>query len=95
MGRTNLTRASKTNIRGIIGIIESGSKKVFGIVELFHCIELDLRLFNEWRSRHRIQYDFKELPYKKSYAWCLTNIKRFDEPIPYEHKQGCVIWVNI
>lgn len=88
-------RASKTNIRGEIGIIKSGTKKVFGTVNLFHCVEIDERLFLKWANKHKVDCKFKDLPYKKPYAWCFTNIIKYKEPVAYEHKQGCVIWVNI
>ena len=29
------------------------------------------------------------------YGWKLENPKRFNEPIDYEHKLGCVKWVNL
>ncbi|NYC91934.1 hypothetical protein B0I49_005584, partial [Clostridium beijerinckii] len=35
------------------------------------------------------------IPYKKLYGWILENPIIYNEPIPYEHKQGCVIWVNL
>ncbi len=40
-------RGSRTKIRGEIGIIKSGSKKVFGTVELMDCVELDEKLFDD------------------------------------------------
>ena len=88
-------RGKKTNIRGKIGIIKSGSKKVFGTVELFHCVELNKENFEIWKDRHKVDCKFEDLSYKRSYAWFLTKVKKFDKAIPYNHKKGCVIWVNI
>ena len=95
--KTIEVRGSKTNIRGNIGIIESGSKNVFGTAELFHCVELDKYNFELWKDRHKLNIKFYELLkiYPKPYAWCLTNIKKFNDPVSYEHNQGCVIWVNL
>ena len=95
--KTIEVRGSKTSIRGEIGIIKSGSKQVYGTATLFHCAELGESEFNNWKERHKLNISYEDLLkiYPKPYAWCLTNIKKFDTPIPYEHKQGCVIWVNI
>lgn len=90
-------RANKTNIRGVIGIIKSGSKKVYGTAELFHCTELTKENFKIWKDRHRLDITYGQLLtiYPKPYAWCLTKINKFNSPMKYEHKQGCVVWVNI
>ena len=95
--KTIEVRGSKTNIRGEIGIIESGSKKVFGTIELFHCAELTESNFELWGDRHKLDISYEELLkiYPKPYAWCLKEVKRYDDPVPYEHKRGCVVWVNL
>jgi hypothetical protein len=95
--KTIEVRGSKTNIRGEISIIKSGSKQIYGTVELFHCVELNKRNFEIWKDRHKLEISYDELLkiYPKPYAWCFTNIRKFGLPIEYEHKQGCVIWVNI
>jgi len=88
-------RGSKTNIRGKIGIIKSGSKKVYGTVELVDCIKLDKNLYKLLRDKHKVDCPFDKLPYKEPYGWCFKNAKPFKNPITYKHKQGCVIWVNL
>lgn len=95
--KTIEVRGNKTNIRGTIGIIESGSKKVFGTAELFHCTEFTKEKFEIWRNEHKLDITYIELLkiYPKPWAWCFTDIKKYDEPKTYKHKQGCVIWVNI
>ena len=96
--KTVEVRGSKTNIRGEIGIIKSGTKKVYGTVELFSCIKLEKRQFEgAWKERHKIDISWEELLkiYPTPYAWCLKDVKVYDKPIPYDHKKGCVIWVNI
>lgn len=88
-------RGSRTNIRGKIGIIKSGSKKVYGTVELIDCVALDEELYEAWKNKHHVPYSFQALPYQKPYAWCLANANPYSNPIEYTHKQGCVIWVNL
>lgn len=96
--KTVEVRGSNTKIRGKIGIIKSGSKQVYGTANLFDCIEMDELTFNSvYRKCHRLDISYDELLkiYPRPYAWCLKDVKKFDSPIPYEHKLGCVIWVNI
>lgn len=90
-------RGNKTKIRGTIGIIESGSKKVFGTAELFHCTELTKDKFEILANGHKLDITYEELIniYPKPWAWCFKDVIEFDEPKPYKHKRGCMIWVNI
>lgn len=90
-------RGKRTNNRGTIGIIKSGTKKIFGTVELIHCEELTKRTFDLWKNEHKLDISYDELLniYSKPYAWFLCEAKRYDSPINYNHKQGCITWVNI
>jgi predicted transcriptional regulator len=95
--KTIEVRGSYANIRGTIGIIKSGSKKVFGTVELTDCIELTKHNFDILQNKHKLDITYDELLkiYPKPYGWCLTKVTKYDSPIDYKHKQGCVIWVNL
>lgn len=88
-------RSSNTLIRGAIGLVKSGSKMVYGTVELVDSIPLDKSTYNYYKSWHKVDLPYEQLPYKKTYGWILSNPIKFDKPIPYNHKQGCVIWVNL
>ena len=87
-------RGCNTNIRGTIALIKSGSKKVYGEVNLVDCIELDINSYNQYC--HEL-YGIKkgELPYKRTYAWVLENPKIYDTPRDYIHPKGAIIWVNL
>jgi predicted transcriptional regulator len=95
--KTIEVRGRKTNIRGTIGIIKSGSKKVYGTSELFDCAELTNENFDLWKDRHKLEITYEQLLeiYPKPYAWCLRKIDKFEDPIDYTHKNGCVVWTNI
>lgn len=95
--KTIEVRGSKTNIYGEIGIIESGSKKVFGTVYLYHCMKIDKHFFELMKDSHKLKMTYEELLeiYPKPYAWCFEDAERYDVPVSYNHKQGCVIWVNL
>ena len=89
-------RGSNTNKRGIIGIAESGTGKVYGEVELIDSTPLDLKGFFIGQKWHKLDIAWTELwtRYKTPYAWELRNAKRYDEPKPYNHPKGAVIWVK-
>lgn len=88
-------RGSNTRIRGTIGIIQSGTGKVFGTVELVDSIPLNEVAFNQMKPQHQVFCSRQEIPYPKLYGWKLENPIRYKNPIPYTHKQGCVTWVNL
>ncbi|PLS18982.1 hypothetical protein CVD28_00850 [Bacillus sp. M6-12] len=89
-------RGSNAKIRGEIALIQSGTGKVFGTVELIESKELSLEQYQSSEAFHCIPEEMtKVAPYKKIHAWVLQNPKRFHEPIPYQHPQGAVIWVNL
>lgn len=88
-------RGSKTNIRGRIRLIESGSGLILGEVDLIDCIgplkEKDLQ-DNFDKTQYQIKNGF--FKYKNTYALVLSNVSKYKEPIPYKHPQGAIIWVN-
>jgi len=87
-------RGSKTNIRGRIALIRSGSGTIVGYCDLVGCVgPLDLEEYRQHADRHCNPAD--KLPYQKTYAWVLANVKSLDGPIPYRHKQGSIIWVRL
>lgn len=88
-------RSNNTNIRGVIGIIISGTSKVWGIAELTDSFLIQDENFEKFKDEHLIDCKREEIPYKMIYGWKLENPKRFNEPIDYEHKLGCVKWVNL
>lgn len=93
--KTMELRSSKTNIRGKIGIIKNGSKQVYGTVELIDCVKLDSDLYYKNKKRHCVEETYDKIPYKNLYGWILKYPIKFNKPIPYNHKQGCIIWVNL
>lgn len=95
--KTMEVRGNNTKIRGTIGVIMSGTKKVFGTVELIDSEELTREKFNRWKDKHKLDISYDELLeiYPRPYAWHLSEATKYDVPISYEHKQGCVVWVNL
>jgi hypothetical protein len=87
-------RGSATNIRGVIALIQSGTKMVYGTVELYNSILLNREEYELNQAKHKVPLDIR-LPYLKVYAWEFRNAKRYYKPKPYIHPQGAVIWVNL
>ena len=88
-------RSSKTNIRGKICLIKSGSGKIFGEAELIDCIKLTEELYNSNLDKHCIDFDYAEVGYKSPYSWVIKNPIKYKEPKPYKHPNGAVIWVKL
>lgn len=93
-------RGSRTNVRGKIAIIKSGTKKIYGYANLIDCIGA-LSADVVWaESRKHLIYDaiFKhemEMPYRNTYAWVLENPVKLKSAKSYDHPQGAIIWVNL
>ena len=87
-------RGSRTNVRGMIELIQSGSGLVVGSVEIVDCIELSKEFYSSSFEKHHIQ-NTDNFPYKKTFAWVLKNPKRYDKPRTYKHPMGAIIWVNL
>jgi hypothetical protein len=89
-------RGSNTKIRGEIALIKSGTGTILGTVDLVDSKPLTLEEYQESEAYHRISKESTfQAPYKKIHAWVLKNPVLFEDPIPYEHPQGAVIWVNL
>lgn len=90
-------RGSRTNMRGSIALIKSGSGKVFGTAELVDCIgPLKLSQFRANSRKIGIRNSVTKRPYgNKTFAWILENIRELTVPVPYHHPNGAVIWVKL
>lgn len=89
-------RGSNTSIRGRIALIKSGTGKIFGSIELIDSVRLSIDDFLDSTDKHCISVDdFSKMPYPKTHAWVVSNPVIFTKPIPYNHPQGAVIWVNL
>jgi hypothetical protein len=89
-------RGSNTKIRGKIALIQSGTGLIMGTAELVGSKRLSPEEYIQSYSYHCIpDTDRTPLPYKNIFAWILSNPTRLQHPIPYKHKRGAVIWVNV
>lgn len=91
-------RRSSTNIRGLLGVAASGTGLVLGSMEVVECHgPFQPDELGERFSKHRVPEEWL-VDYagpKGLYAWEMRNAVRFDNPTPYRHPPGAVIWVKL
>jgi hypothetical protein len=90
-------RSSRINIRGPIALIRKGSGAIIGTCRLVDVKgPLTPAEFSRNEARHRVpQTWLAENRYEKIYAWVLQDAKPLPIPIPYNHPNGAVIWVDL
>jgi len=91
-------RSTATKIRGKIGLVMSGSGKIYGSANLVDCIG-PLSPDDKLKSQHLHQISPERLLLpevaKYKYAWVLQDVEKFPIPRAYAHPSGAVIWVNL
>jgi ASCH domain len=85
---------SRTKVRGLIALIQSGTGTVVGTCELMG-VKGPLSLAELRRSTARHRVPLKRLPYPRTYAWVLRGARRLPKSVRYDHPSGAVIWVNL
>lgn len=90
-------RSTVTKVRGHIALIEKGSGRVVGVAELVDVkgpFTADEMAANE--ASHQIPPEiYRGSDYKWHYAWVLENAMALPSAVPYKHKSGAVIWVQL
>lgn len=87
-------RSKPTNIRGRIGLIEQGTGLIVGECELVRSGE-SINNFNHGYGQHLHKINDLSLLEKWHYPWVLSDVKKYEKPIPYTHPKGAVVWVKI
>lgn len=88
-------RSTNTKIRGWVGVVEKGTGTVVGILYV-HDTKVNLsksELISNF-DKHCVDYEEKPELIKWNNAWMVKDAVRIS-PVPYEHKKGAVIWVNV
>lgn len=86
-------RSKRTYIRGRILLIESGSGHIMGEAILIGCPSSPIPIGIYHFDKHKVED--VELLKKWCYPWILSDVKRYENPIPYKHPKGAVVWVSI
>jgi len=87
-------RSRRTNIRGVIGLIQKGSGLIVGDCEIVDCYDnLSFQQLTEAADKHCIT----DNPLLEIWpiAWVIRRAHRWSHPKPYKHPLGAVSWVKI
>lgn len=94
--KTIEVRGSKTNIRGKIALIESGTGHVIGTCQVDDSINIaehgnisEIVMKSCVDEKRLLEY------YKKPNGWVLSNAKRLETPVKYKHPMGAIIWITL
>lgn len=88
-------RTTRTNVRGTIGLIKAGTGFIQGSVELNDSLDaIPEKEYYQHIGKHHIRR-LPDAAQKWEYPWVMKNPIRFEEPIPYSHPSGAVIWVRM
>ncbi len=91
-------RTSATKIRGPVALIAAGSGQIIGVANLsdvkgpFSHAQM---AFNQVRHRIPAEEIGKGEGARWNTAWVMTEARRLEKPIPYDHPSGAVIWVAL
>ena len=90
-------RGSRTNIRGTIGLIRSGSSEVVGVCDVVDCIgPLTEKQFRANARKAGMKSSEAEIGhYNRTFAWVLANPRSLKLPVLYKNPSGAVIWVKL
>ncbi len=90
-------RSERTALRGPIALIEKGSGLVVGTATLSDSLPpLSPEDMGACRTNHRIPAEISgEVGFKWFTPWVLTEVRRLARPVPYVHRSGAVIWVEL
>lgn len=89
-------RSQATSHRGWFGLIRKGSAQVIGLAKLTECgLPLTPDEMIVSHNHHRIPESMIRSGAVSRWVipWKLGDVRRLDQPIPYEHKSGAVTWV--
>jgi hypothetical protein len=87
-------RSTKTNICEKIGLIEQGTGLIVGECWLTGSRPAIETIEAAFLTKHLHGVEDLSLLERWKYPWGIDEAKRFEQPIPYRHPKGAVIWVK-
>ena len=90
-------RNRPSDVRGPVAILEGGTCQVVGVMEIVDCIgPLDAKALRLAARRGLILpeeiHDADQVP---QYAWVVGSAHALEDPLPYRHPRGAVVWVKL
>jgi hypothetical protein len=92
--KTAEIRSRRTNIRGPVALIQSGSGMVVGTCCIIDSIG-PMTLKERRAIARRAGYRLGSIPAPGSHAWILKDARRLKKAVPYTHPNGAIIWVKL
>ena len=90
-------RSTNTQVRERVGIALVGTKTVIGDVRVVDSREVSRDELREYQDLHRVTPESIERMFsvkKKCFAWILELPREYPNPVPYEHPQGAIVWIQ-
>lgn len=90
-------RSQKVKRRGPFALIEKGTGTVVGLANLTDVQgPFSPEQLAEHQDQHRVPATiYRATDYKWNYAWVLQDVQALPSPVPYQHKNGAVTWVEL
>lgn len=89
-------RSRHTTMRGRIALIRKGAGQVVGVADLVDSFgPLDAIAWRAHQPRHRIPLEQQQATANWDIAWVLESVRPLIRPVPYDHPNGAVVWVNL
>ena len=88
-------RSAETHVRGRVGIIQTGTGLIIGEATLVDCLEPVKTMTQAKATQDKHRVEDLSLLRKWSVPWLLKDAELYDEPIPYDHPRGAVVWVKL
>jgi hypothetical protein len=95
--KTWALRGSRTNTRGRVALARARSGLIVGTCQIIDCIgPMTAEELRTEAAKQQVPVEgVASPPSGKVYAWVLSDVKPFAEPIPYIHPVGTVVWVKL
>merc|ERR1712050_623350 len=87
-------RGTSTKNRRVVRLAQSGSGHLVGEIKITNCLRVSAEDLVRNVDKHCIA-DLGIVKYRRIFAWVLACPKRYDEPRPYHHPVGAIMWINL
>jgi len=68
---------------------------IIATADLFECFKfVDNLQFGEYNKHHHVLDAYPSFVVENTYAWCLCNVQKLEQPITFKMPKGCVVWAN-
>ena len=87
-------QACRKHLNEPICIAESGSGMLVGEMTIRECRRVSREELEANRQQHMID-NLDVIEYETIYAWILTDVRAYSQPVPYQRPVGTVNWVDL